>query len=43
MKYKISISKTANGEKDYVQIISEDQWSTNIVLVSEAVEVEDKR
>jgi hypothetical protein len=33
MKYKITITKTADGRQEYVQIISADQFSTNIVLI----------
>lgn len=35
MKYKITLTKTADGLQDYVQIISEDQFSVNIVLLGE--------
>lgn len=43
MKLNILISKTANGKSDYLQIMSEDQFSVNIVLISEEIKVEDKR
>ena len=33
MKYKVAITKTADGVQDYMQIISDDQFSTNIVLI----------
>ena len=35
MKYVLLISKTADGEQDYLQIISEDNISVNIVLIGE--------
>lgn len=31
--YKVTITKTANGKQEYMQIISSDQFSTNIVLI----------
>ena len=33
MKYKITLTKTSDGLQEYMQIISEDQFSTNIVLI----------
>lgn len=42
MKLRIEIQKARDG-RDYVQIMSEDQTSVNIVLVSEEITVEDKR
>jgi hypothetical protein len=32
-KYKLVLSKTSDGRQDYLQIISQDQFSTNIVLI----------
>jgi hypothetical protein len=40
---KVTISKTSDGKSDYMQIISADVISVNIVLVSEKIEVEDAR
>jgi len=34
-KYKITLSRTADGQQQYLQIISADQFSTNIVLLGE--------
>jgi hypothetical protein len=42
MRYKVTITKTADGKQEYMQIISEDQFSTNIVLVGK-FEVKDAR
>ena len=42
MKYKITITETSNGRQQYMQIISEDQFTTNIVLIGE-FEVKDAR
>ena len=35
MKYKVTITKTADGQQEYMQIIAADQFSTNIVLIGE--------
>jgi hypothetical protein len=35
VKYKITITPTADKKQQYVQIISADQFSTNIVLIGE--------
>ena len=43
MKLNVTISKTSRGDQDYLQIMSEDMVSVNIVLVSEAIKIEDKR
>lgn len=40
--YKVTITKTANGKEEYMQIISSDQFSTNIVLIGK-FEVNDAR
>lgn len=39
----ITVSKTADGENDYLQILSGDQWSLNIVLIADIVEIRDRR
>jgi hypothetical protein len=43
MKLNVTISKTAQGDRDYLQIMSEDQFSVNIVLISPEITVEDSR
>jgi len=43
MKYIVTVSKTANGKQDYMQIISEDQFNTNIVLIADIIEIKDVR
>lgn len=35
MKYKIEISSTAQGDQEYLQIISEDAFSVNVVLLGQ--------
>jgi hypothetical protein len=42
MKYKVTITRTSDGMQEYMQIIAEDQFSTNIVLIGE-FEVNDAR
>ncbi len=39
----ITVSKTADGKLDYLQILSADQFSLNIVVISSAVTVRDVR
>ena len=42
-KLAIVISKARDGVNDYVQIMSSDFMSVNVVLVAGAIEVEDGR
>jgi hypothetical protein len=42
-KVTVQISKTSDGKKDYMQIMSEDYTSLNIVLVVDQIEVKDVR
>ncbi len=42
MKYTITISKTANGMQEYLQIISADGFMVNVVLIGE-FKLEDAR
>ncbi len=39
----ITVSKTADGSDDYVQIMSGDQFTINVVLIAAEVEVNDSR
>ena len=43
MKLNVTITKTSTGMADYIQIMSDDQVSVNIVLVAEKIEVKDHR
>lgn len=43
MKLKITLSKASDGKHYYMQIMSDDQFSVNIVLVVDKIEVEDCR
>jgi len=42
-KLTITITKTADGLREYVQIMSADMFTINIVLIADQVEVEDTR
>jgi hypothetical protein len=42
-KLKVTITKTSDGNLDYVQIISKDAMSVNVVLIAEEIVVEDNR
>ena len=39
----VTVSKTRDGRNDYMQIVSDDQFALNIVLVSTEIKVEDSR
>ena len=43
MKLNVTITKTSNGVMDYIQIMSDDTVSVNIVLVAEEIKVADHR
>lgn len=43
MKLNVTITKTSMGDSDYIQIMSDDMVSVNIVLVSEEITVADHR
>lgn len=43
MKLDVTITKTSIGESDYIQIISRDQVTVNIVFVAEEINVKDHR
>jgi len=39
----VTITKTADGKSDYIQIMSADTISVNVVLVSKKITVQDRR
>ncbi len=43
MKLNVTITKTSNGDKDYIQIMSDDYVTVNVVLVADEIKVDDKR
>lgn len=42
-KLSIAVSKTSDGQYDYLQILSVDQFSVNIVLIAGQIEIRDAR
>jgi len=40
---KVTISKTADGLRDYMQVVSADLLAVNVVLVADKIEVTDVR
>ena len=43
MKLKVTITPTATGEGEYIQIMSDDMVTVNVVLVADEIEVSDHR
>ena len=43
MILNVTITKTADGKQDYIQIMSDDAISVNVVLVVDSIKVEDHR
>lgn len=43
MKLKVTVTKTRDGVRDYVQVMSEDMVSVNVVLIADEIVVEDAR
>ncbi len=39
----VTISRTADGQNEYMQIVSADQFSLNIVLISQKITIQDSR
>ena len=42
-KLVVTVTKTSNGLMDYIQIMSDDSVSVNIVLIADKIEVKDHR
>jgi len=42
-KLRVTITKTSNGLADYIQIMSVDTVSVNVVLIAGKIEVQDNR
>ncbi len=40
---KLTLSKTRDGQHDYLQVVSADQFALNLVLVADKIEVDDRR
>lgn len=43
MKLTVTVTKTARGDQDYIQVMSDDTISVNVVLVADAIIVNDMR
>ena len=43
MKLTVTITKTSDGLRDYIQVMSDDMVSVNVVLVADEIRVEDHR
>lgn len=43
MNLKVTVTKTADGKFNYIQVMSEDQLRVNVVMVAEQIEVLDLR
>jgi hypothetical protein len=43
MKLHVTISKTSDGLSDYIQLMSDDAVTVNVVLVADKIEVQDAR
>ena len=39
----VTVTKTADGKQDYIQIMSDDAISVNVVLVADKIKVKDYR
>lgn len=42
-KLTVTVTKTSQGDQDYIQIMSSDMFSINVVLIADKIEVLDKR
>lgn len=42
-KVKVTVTKTADGKGDYVQIMSDDMLSLNVVVVAQEIVLKDER
>jgi hypothetical protein len=43
MKLNVTVTKTSDGARDYIQIMSDDMFTVNVVLVADLIEVRDAR
>lgn len=43
MRLTIQVTKTSRGDQDYVQIMSDDLQSVNIVLIADRIDIRDSR
>lgn len=43
MILQVTVTKTSRGDQDYIQVMSDDQISVNVVLVADRIEIQDHR
>lgn len=43
MKLNVTVTKTSDGSREYIQIMSDDMITVNVVLVADEIEVKDAR
>lgn len=43
MRLSLTLSRTRQGDQDYLQVMSDDQTSINIVLIADEITVHDAR
>lgn len=43
MRLSITLSRTRQGDQDYLQVLSDDQTSINLVLIADEITVHDAR
>lgn len=43
MKLTIQVTKTSDGKQEYMQVMSDDFFSVNVVLIADEIEVKDDR
>lgn len=42
-KLTITVTKTSDGMAEYVQVMSDDQFAVNVVLIADKIEIRDSR
>ena len=40
---QVTLSRTSDGKYDYLQVVSDDQFALNIVLIADSIDVKDTR
>lgn len=43
MRLNVTVTKTSRGDQDYIQVMSDDMTTVNVVLVADSIEVQDHR
>lgn len=43
LKFNVTITKTSDGTQEYIQIMSDDLTTVNVVLIADEIEVQDAR